>query len=145
MQARYGIINTAETRDSCSDALLDGRDFRINVSKLKGQNDAENERWRDRDSANALAEDFCKKATTRLENLPMPSDADDATSDQLDAHWLSLMMTVWRLAIGVYFYQGNPFAAAADLAGRAGETDYFRDVIAPMFVAHQFAFPGRKV
>jgi hypothetical protein len=110
MQAHHGIIDTAETRDAVNDALLAGRDFRISMTKIRGENDADNkEQWRDRDSANAMAENFCKKARKLERKLIDPSDAEDATSDQRDAHWLALMSAAWRLAIGVIRIGGIPW------------------------------------
>jgi hypothetical protein len=138
MQAHHGIINTAEKRAEVAEALMEGQDFRIDMKKRNGRNDAENKRWQDRDSANALADDFRRKVLRLLKKLPVPRDDVAATSDQHDARWLSLMVAAWRLAIGVYSYQGDPFAVAAGLAAKANESDYFRDVIAPQFVAHSF-------
>jgi hypothetical protein len=135
MQAHHGIIDTAETRDAVSDSLLGGRDFRISMKKLGGRNDANNkDQWRDRDSANALADNFCNKVRKLERKLIDPSDAEDATSDQKDAHWLELM-SAWRLAIGVYTYRGDPFAESARLAAQVGESDHFWKVIALQFVA----------
>ena len=57
---------------------------------------------------------------------PAPSDAQDATSDEEDSRWLALMMKSWHLVFGIYEYEGSAFAAAADLADKAGEADYFR-------------------
>jgi hypothetical protein len=136
MQAHHGIIDTAETRDAVSDALLGGRDFRISMKKLGGRNDANNkDQWRDRDSANAMADNFCNKVRKLGRKLIDPTDAEDATSDQKDAYWLALMSTAWRLAIGVYTYRGDPSAESARLAAKAGESDHFCEVIAPQFVA----------
>lgn len=136
MQAHYGIIDTPETRDAVTDALLDGRDFRLSMRTIKGRNNAESkEQWRDRDSANAMADNFCKKARNLESRLIEPSDGEHATDDQKDAHWLALMSTAWRLAIGVYAYRGDRFAEAARLAAKVGESDYFWGVMAPQFVA----------
>jgi hypothetical protein len=71
-------------------------------------------------------------------SLRDPSDAEGATSDQRDAHWLGLMTAAWRLAIGAYTYKGDPFAAAAVAAAKVGESDHFWDVIAPQFAALSF-------
>jgi hypothetical protein len=140
MQASHGIVDTTEERAKVADALLDGRDFRIEMRKVRGGNDpTDNEQWRNRDSGNAYGDNFRKKAVTRLEKLPVPSDAESATNDEKDARWLSLMMKSWHLVAGVYSYQGSAFAAAADLAAKAGEPDYFRRVMAPIFFAHEFA------
>jgi hypothetical protein len=139
MQAHYGIIDTTETRDAVADALLAGRDFRISIGTRKGKNDIDNrEQWRDRDTANAMAENFCKKARKLEKKLIDPSDAEDATSDRKDAHWLRLMSAAWRVAIGVYTCRGDPFAGAAWLAAKVGEFDYFRHFIAPQFAARSF-------
>jgi hypothetical protein len=140
MQAHYGIIDTVETRDAVSDALLGGREFKIGMMKLRGRNDPmDSEQWRNRDSANSMAENFCKKVRKLERRLMDPSDAEDATSDQRDARWLALMSKAWRIAMGLYTYRGDPFAAAADLASKAGEVDYFRNVMAPIFLANESA------
>jgi hypothetical protein len=136
MQAHHGIIDTAETREAVISAIWAGRDFQLRMTKLRGQNEVSNkEQWRDRLSANAMAANFCKKVRKLEKKLIDPSDAESASSDQKDATWLALMSAAWRLAIGVYTYSGDPFAAAAGLAAKAGESDYFLSVIAPQFVA----------
>jgi hypothetical protein len=90
MQAHHGIVESAETREAVSDALLAGRDFRIPMRKLRGNNDASNkDQWRNRDSANAMADNFCKKVLNLERGLVDPSDAEDASDDQKDAHRLA--------------------------------------------------------
>jgi hypothetical protein len=135
MQARHGVMKTEEERAEVAESIQDGRDFRITMKKLNGLNDADNKRWQDRDSANALADSFCKKARKLERKLIDPSDAEDATSNQKDAHWLAMMSAAWRIALGMYSYRGDPFAEAARLAAKAGESDYFCRVIAPQFAA----------
>jgi hypothetical protein len=81
-----------------------------------------------------MADNFCKKVLNLERRLVDPSDAEDASDDQKDAHWLALMSAAWRLAIGVYTYRGDPFAEAARLATKVGESDHFWRVIAPQFV-----------
>jgi hypothetical protein len=136
VQANDGIIDSSETRDEVEKALLVGRDFRIGMRKIRGLNNAENERWQNRDSANAMSENFCKKARKLERKLVDPSGAGDATSDQKDAHWLAIMSAIWRIAIGVYTYKGDPFAEAVRLAQKIGEDDYFWRLIAPQFIAN---------
>jgi hypothetical protein len=138
MQAHHGVMKTEEERAEVAEAIQDGRDFRISMKKLNGLGDADNKRWQDRDSANALADNFCKKARKLERKLIDPSEAEDATSDQKDAHWLAMMSKAWRIALGRYSYTGDPFAVAARLAAKAGETDYFWRVLASQFFAHSF-------
>jgi hypothetical protein len=140
MQAHHGDIKTEDESDKVAEAILDGRYFRIAMKKFSGRNDPDDkEQWRNSHSSHALADNFCHKARKLERKLRDPSDAEDATSDQKDARWLALMAAAWRLVIGVYSYQGSAFAAAADLADKAGEADFFRNFMAPMFFAHEFA------
>ena len=85
-----------------------------------------------------MAENFCKKARNLERKLVDQSDAEHATNDQKDAHWLALMSEAWRLAIGVYTFRGDPFAEAARLAAKVDESDHFWDMIAPRFAALSF-------
>jgi hypothetical protein len=82
-----------------------------------------------------MAANFCRKARRLERKLIDPGDAENATDDQKDAYWLALMSAAWRLAIGMYTYRGDPFAEAARLAARVGESDHFWGVIAPQFAA----------
>ena len=136
MQSYHGIVETAEKRAEVAEALLAGHDVRLETRKHRGGNKVDKQ-WRNLDWSNARADNWCKKVRKlekRLSNV-IPSDAEDATIDQKDAQWLAMMMGAWRLAIGVYSYRGDPFAGAEWFAAQAGESDYFRRVIAPQFVA----------
>jgi hypothetical protein len=125
-QARYGVVRTGEERAAVAGAVLEGRDFQIEMRKKGGRNDpTDKEQWRNRDSANALGENFQKKAVALLKKLPAPSDIETASDDEKDARWLSLMMESWHLVGGAYSYQGSPFAAAADLPIRQARRTTF--------------------
>src|ERR1700760_1771388 len=67
MQAHHGAMKSDEERGEVAAALEQGRDFRISMNKRNGWNDVSNARWQDRDSANALADNFCRKVR-RLKN-----------------------------------------------------------------------------
>lgn len=91
-------------------------------------------RWRNRDQVNARAEALWKKARALLLKLRDPSDADDASDDQRDGHWLSLMSTAWLVLFGYYrpteLKGGAPDVAEA-LASSIGEAGYFGRVMRP--------------
>ncbi|HZZ61499.1 MAG TPA: hypothetical protein VFE63_10025 [Roseiarcus sp.] len=126
-----------------ADALAEDRFVHLDMRPSKGRDDRDAENWRDRDAANAHAGDFLIKVRALEKKLRViPSNAEGATSDQKDAHWLALMVEVWRLAIGVYWASGNVRAAARDLADKAGESAYFERMIEPLF-RHRVALPSR--
>jgi hypothetical protein len=88
-------------------ALAADRRVRVDMRPVKGHDNPKADNWRDRDAANAYAADFLIKVRAlekKLRDL-VPSDTEDATSDQRDLYWLSLMVETWRLALTVDMWQ----------------------------------------
>ena len=92
-------------------------------------------RWRDRDRANARAEALWRKARDLLHKLRDPSDADDASDDQRDGHWLGLMSTAWLVLFGYYRpaeLRADPLDVAGALVASIGEAKHFNNVVRPV-------------
>ena len=136
MQVHYSEIGSVDDAKAFASAILERETIRLKPKRdmLKGHDDPEAERWRDRDWANARADDFLKKcrAAERKLTANVPADADDATSD---LYWLIRMTTAWFVILDPSRYSGDgdPLVAATHLAAQVGETDYFERVMKPYF------------
>jgi hypothetical protein len=136
MQIHHAQIN--DPREFAA-ALAEDRLLRLHIKRsskkrLYGIDDPTDKEWYNKSAANALAHNFNIKVRALEKKLRdvEPSNAEGATSDQRDAHWLALMTTTWWLAIGAYGATGDVRAAAKDLAAKAGESEYFDRMIAPL-------------
>jgi len=129
-------IGSREEAMSFAAALREGRTIRLeaNPGVWRGVDDLENERWRNQYWGNARGEGLWRKVRAAELKLRDPSDAADATSDQKDAHWLSLMVTAWLLLFGYYHTADYPLVAAGVLAAQAGEAEYFDRFMRPYFL-----------
>ena len=121
---RYYFARGAEV---FANALAAGREVRLKAKPGTPMSVPTDARWRNKDWSNTQGEKLWRKADRFLHNLPDPSDADDASSDQRDAHWLRLMVDTWRMVFDVC--EGTLPALSLDdartLAAEAGEAAYF--------------------
>ncbi len=138
-------ITSPEEAVEFTAAVAMGRKVRVRQGRGAATvDDPTDPKWRNKDWANAQGEKLGRKADRFLRNLPDPSDADDASSDQRDAHWLRLMGDTWLMVFDVC--QGTLAALSLDdartLAAEAGEADYF-DAVMMQYVRTAFRVAPR--
>jgi hypothetical protein len=125
-QAHHGHLDEDFLR-----AVAEGRQVDVSFGRRLGRGDPTQARWRDKNWANAAADNFTRKCRTVQQRL---IDDEAAAEDEAsDVSWYVRMINAWYLV----FLPGthpNPAAAARMFASEAGELDYFEAMMEPVFL-----------
>jgi len=122
-------------------AVAEGRQIDVRFGRRLGRDDPTQARWRDKNWANAAADNFERKCRTVKQRL---IDEEAAAEDPAsDLFWYVRMINAWYLILlpGTH---ARPRAAARMFAGEAGEIAYYEVMMAPVLLLKERIYSERR-
>jgi hypothetical protein len=136
MQVHYGDIGSRDEAEAFASAILEGQTVRLDPKtrdRLRGRdNPQEYKDWRNRDWANARADNFARKCRAIEEKLTR-NPALDAADPESDLYWSIRMVNAWYVVLKPWAHP-DPLAVARHFAAQVGETEYFEREMGPRFL-----------